>query len=208
MLKKILILMTLAVLLAACLPSQQAAGVQEQVNTAIAGTMQVREQIDSAVEQTVAALQPSESTEAPANVDSEIVLQITDTPSPTPTSTSTPFVVVPNFTPTLIPPKYSCVILALKPKSTIVLSRGDAFDIKWRIINTGTGTWVDGIDIKMVSGTDMTGGNRYEINKRLHPGDTYDIELEGNAPMETGKYVMTWAADGPICYAHVSITVK
>lgn len=46
MLKKSLILITFAALLAACMPSQQPANIQDQVNTAIAGTMQVQRQID------------------------------------------------------------------------------------------------------------------------------------------------------------------
>ncbi|MBK6794982.1 MAG: hypothetical protein IPG80_21100 [Anaerolineales bacterium] len=205
MLKKSLILITFAALLAACMPSQQPADIQDQVNTAIAGTMQVQRQIDQSVEGTVAALELAKSEATPTNSDSAVALQAADTPTPT----ETPFVLPsPTAKFTVVPPKYACTIMNIKPRNNSTFSRGDAFDIKWRITNTGSATWVDGVDVKMISGPATTGAKRVEINKALKPGESYDLEIDANAPTEPGTYVMAWAADGPICYAYLSIVVK
>lgn len=201
MLKKTLILMTLAALLAACLPSQQpAVDVQAEVNTAVAGTMQANEQINRAVEQTVVAKEAAQSTEAPAEPAAvEVILQ----------ATNTPFVVA-SFTPTAtpIPLKYTCALINKKPKNGSEFGKNNEFDIKMTVINTGTRTWPVGIDVKFVSGTNFAGVKRIEIPKALQPGQTYDIVLDAKAPDKKGYYMMTWFVDGPMCYASVSINVK
>ena len=201
--KKMLIFMTLAVLLAACLPSQQpAVNVQDQVNTAVAGTMQAKEQINLAVEQTVAAQNVSESTEsteAPAEVD--VVLQAT--------ATNTPFT-APSFTSTAtpIPLKYTCAIVNLKPRNGTTYRGGEEFQVKFKVVNTGTRPWPIGIDVKYVSGSNLTGTKRVEIPKALDPGQVYLVDLDGKAPTKSGYYMMTWLVDGPMCYGSIGINVK
>jgi len=198
--KKMLILMTLAALLAACLPSQQpAVNVQDQVNTAVVGTMQANEQIDRAVEQTVAAQNAAESTEAPAEV--EVVLQTT--------ATNTPFV-IPSLTPTatLIPPRYSCSVTTNKPTTNQPMNAGQDFDIKWTIKNTGTAAWYNAIDIKYYSGESMAAGKRAEIKALLKPGETYQLVLDAKAPKSKGPHFMAWMVDGGMCYAYVTVWVK
>lgn len=214
MLKKILILTTLAAMLAACLPSQQSNGnVQEQVNTAVAGTMQVNEQIANSVEETVSAQQQPEATLASEQAESttnNVVLQATETLTPTPTAifTPTPVVIAATATNTLLPLKYTCAVINRKPKDNSTYSRGGDFDIKWTIVNTGSRTWAKGVDIKFVSGTNMAGSSRVEIPVALEPGQTYDIVLDATAPDKSGYYVMTWIVDGPMCYAYTAINVK
>jgi hypothetical protein len=200
--KKILLFITLAALLAACLPSQQpAANVQDQVNTAVAGTMQANQQIERAVEQTViakeAAANPSDApTEVPVI---EVVLQASNTP-----------VVVASFTPTAtpIPLKYTCAIVNLKPRNGTTYRGGEEFQVKFNVINTGTRPWPIGIDVKYVSGTNLTGTKRVEIPKALDPGQVYLINLDGKAPKKSGYYMMTWLVDGPMCYGSIGINVK
>lgn len=205
MLKKSLFLLTLVALLAACLPSAQPAeNVQEQVNTAVAGTMQVNEQIDLAVQQTTAAQEVVESTEAPASI-SEVALQVTNTPEPT----NTPFVVA-TLTPTatLTPLKYTCSVFKKKPRDNETFNKNQEFDVKFIITNTGTRTWPKGIDFKYVGGTDLAGPNRVEIPVALQPGQTYEVVLDGKAPDKKGFYVMTYFVDGPMCYGYIAINVK
>ena len=201
MLKKILFLLAITALLAACLPSQQpAVDVQAEVNTAVAGTMQVNERIDQAVEQTVAA-QDSASSNDP--LDSAVALQATNTPEPT----FTPFAVAsPTATP--IPLKYTCSVYKKKPRDNENFSRGEEFDVKFTITNTGTRTWPKGIDFKYVGGTDLASPNRVEIPVALQPGQSYEVVLDGEAPDKKGFYVMTYFVDGPMCYGYIAINVK
>lgn len=210
---KMIPLAALIFILAACLPASQPAApvvdVQAEVNTAVAGTMQVNEQINRSVEETVAAqlAQLTPTTEQMEAVTSDIsdeatptmVLEFTPTPflleSPTPTRT-------------LIPLKYTCTVINRKPKDKTTFNRNANFDIKWTIVNNGTRPWPAGIDIKYVSGTQLTNVKRVEIPKALQPGDTYEIILDAKAPDKRGYHVMTWLVDGPMCYAYTAINVK
>jgi len=207
MLKKMLFLTVLAIMLAACLPSQQpTADVQSQINTAIAGTMQVKEQINRAVEETITAKEAAEATEAPNEIDSLVVLQASETPTPT----AVPFV-LPTFTPTFFKPtpsKYSCSAVTLKPKTNELFPGGIAIDIKWRITNTGTATWYDSIDMKYVGGANFANFNRIEMGKGLKPGESVIVEVDATTPKKGGSYFMSWLVDGPMCYGYVTIKVK
>lgn len=207
MLKKMLLLTVLTVMLAACLPSQQpTADVQSQINTAIAETMQVKEQIDQAVEGTVSAIQNAQATEPQNQVDSTIALQATETPTPT----AAPFI-IPTITPTFIKPtpsKYSCSAVTLKPKTNELFPGGIAIDIKWRITNTGTATWYDSVDMKYVGGANFADFNRIEMGKGLKPGESVIVEVDAHTPKKGGSYFMSWLVDGPMCYGYVTIKVK
>jgi hypothetical protein len=203
MAKKMLFLITLAVMLTACLPSQQpTADVQAQVNTAVAGTMQANAQINQAVEQTVAAKeQVAAPTEAPTDLDNNVVLQTTATNTPFSIASATP-------TATLIPLKYTCAVYKKKPRDNEAFSKGEEFDVKFTVTNTGTRTWPKGIDFKYVGGTVLAGPKRVEIPKALAPGQSYEIVLDGKAPDQKGFYVMTYFVDGPMCYGYIAINVK
>lgn len=205
--KKLLLLIAIAVMLAACLPSQQSTEVQSQVNTAVAGTMDVNEQIAHSVELTVAAKESNNSViEAPAGVDSNnVVLQAT----PTLVVTDTPFI-LPTVTPTTtkIPLKYSCSAITKKPRTNQPMHGGEEFDIKWTITNTGTGTWYDALDIKYYSGESFANSKRAEIHAPLAPGQSYDIVLDATAPKAKGQHFMAWYVEDNLCYAYVTIWVE
>ena len=199
MLKKLLILMTLAALLAACLPSQQpTADVQAEVNTAVVGTMQANEQIERAVAQTVAAIE-AKNTPTPMPTDAEVVLQATNTAFVIPTLTPTA---------TLIPPRYSCSVTTNKPTTNQPMNGGQDFDIKWTIKNTGTAAWYNAIDLKYYSGESMATSKRAEVKKLLKPGETYVMVLDAKAPKSKGPHFMAWMVDGGMCYAYVTVWVK
>lgn len=201
--KKMLLLLTLTILLASCAPSQQTADVQSQVNTAVAGTMEVNERIDHAVEQTVAA--QSQPTEEPADKTSNVVLLLTATLVPT----NTPLAIATN-TPanTPIPLKYTCSVYKKKPRDNESFNKNEEFDVKFTITNTGTRIWPKGVDFKFVGGTSLASPKRVEIPKALQPGQSYEVVLDGKAPDKKGQYVMTWFVDGPMCYGYIAINVK
>lgn len=195
--KKLLLLITLVALLAACAPSQQpTADVQAQVNTAVAGTMEVNERIDRAVEQTVAA--QGQPTEEPA--DKNVVLLQTATAIPTIVLTT------PTFTP--VPLKYTCSVYKKKPRDNETFNKNQEFDVKFTVTNTGTRIWPKGVDFKFIGGTDIASPNRVEIPKALQPGQSYEIVLDGKAPDKKGYYVMTFLVDGPMCNGYIAINVK
>lgn len=208
--KIMFIFVTLAFVLTACLPGQTSVDTQAQINTAVAQTLEARQQVEDSVEQTVAAQSllftpTAESTETP-----------TATPLVFPTLTP----IIPTITPlpvnppssggsgTVYKPEYACNAINRKPLDNTEFNKNAKFDIKWTIVNSGTQTWPAGMDIKYFSGANMATTNRVEIPKEMKPNDTYVINLDGVAPGKTGFYVMTWALDGQICYPYVAINVK
>lgn len=209
--KNILIAAALALLITACLPGQDQGELVSRVNTAVAQTMQVNEQVQRNVEGTLTALAPV-ATITPAVTDTpaatatlERVVIETDTPFPLP--------VFPSDTPA--PPAavktqapYSCYIATIKPASGQEMSPGDSFEIVWIVKNTGARAWRSGVDVKLAGGSKLTGPARVQIPVPMNPGDSYKINLTGKAPADTGLYYMSWMVEGPICYGQVTIVVK
>jgi hypothetical protein len=211
------IMVVLSLFIGACLPaaatsqqqSQQSQGVQaaqsvedtqSQISTAVAQTIDAQNQIGTAVALT---------TEAQAS----------------PTFTATP-VTIPTFTPLVIPTatnkpasggggggsssgkyEYACEAINRRPFDNSEILHGQNFDIKWTIKNTGTKTWDPGMDVKYLSGPQMTSVTLIEIPVAMKPGDTYQIVLDANAPAETGFQVMTWVVQGQLCYPYVALMV-
>lgn len=198
MLKKLLLLISLAALLAACAPSSQqpTADVQAQVNTAVAGTMEVNERIERSVELTVAA--QSQPTEESANKNVALLQ----------TATAIPTIVLTTPTSTPVPLKYTCSVYKKKPRDNETFNKNQEFDVKFTVTNTGTRIWPKGVDFKFVGGTDVANPNRVEIPKALQPGQSYEIVLDGKAPDKKGYYVMTFLVDGPMCNGYIAINVK
>lgn len=209
--KNLIVLISLAFVMTACLPSQSPADVQAQVETAVAQTMEAQQQIENAVAQTVQAQGGS------------------DTPTPdvlTPTLTVTPIFfptltpMVATVTPISVPsggggsggstykPNYACDVIHQRPFDNSEINHGSDFDIKWTILNTGTKTWAAGVDVKYLSGPKMTTTTVVQIPKEMKPKDQFDIVLDATAPNEKGFQVMTWVVDGQYCYPYVAIYVK
>lgn len=195
-------------LLAACAPAQ----------VATPNPVEIENQVATSVALTVASQNLETAQAAP---------QVTDTPIPTETPavvdsptpilpTATPFVLVP---PTTVPggggggsttntkPEYACDIIHQRPFDNTIYKPGDKFDIKWTILNTGTKTMRDGLDLKYNSGTQMTGVTSIELPK-LDPRDQFALQLDAVAPNKEGTYVMTFIVEGGLCYPYVVIKVE
>jgi hypothetical protein len=207
--KPMIVLISLAFLVAACLPGQSPQDVQGQVETAVAQTMQAQQQIEDSVAQTVQAQNTLAS----------------PTATLVPTSTSTPFLfptltpIVATVTPVppssgggggggVVKPNYSCDIIRQRPFDNSEIIHGGEFDIRWTILDNGTKTWDPGVDVKYFSGPSMSDVTRVEIPYAMEPGDQFEIVLDAVAPEEKGFQVMTWAVDGKYCYPYVAIIVK
>ena len=199
------IMLTLTLLIGACLPTPPqtppvgitpSLDTQSQINTAVAQTIEVQNQIGTSVALTTEAQFTPTSTATPLIIP-----------------TLTPFVF---WTPTNSPnggggfpvkAKYSCDIIRLRPRAYAEFTRGQDFDIKMTVVNTGTKDWYQGFDIKYTGGTQMTSVTRIEL-PAMEPGDKYEVVLDATAPHERGNQTMTWAVDGRICFGYVVITVK
>lgn len=200
------------VLLTACLPQQQAT--QDPADAA--------NQIATAVALTISAAQAQ--TEAAQLIPTNTTLP-TQTEAVPPTATpiipsATPFVILPP-TATLVvsgggggpvvKPDYDCTPINNKPRDLTVFKKGDEFDIKWTIVNTGIKSIPAKHDVKYFSGTvlmkDPTDTFR-EFPADIKPGDSIVIIIDAVAPAAKGKYVMTWVVEGNMCYPYVAIIVE
>ena len=209
--KTLVVLTALIFILSACLPGQSPEQIQAQVNTAVAQTMAAQKQIQDAVAMTVQAQNLSQPT-------------ATETPTPTFTPISFPTLtpVIDTVTPLPssgssgggggggVPPKaeFACDIIHQRPYDNTEFRAGDKFDVKWTIVNTGTATWRAGIDVKYLSGPQMTSITRVQIPTAMAPGDEFDIVLDAVAPAQLGFNVMSWVVEGRYCYPYVAIIIK
>jgi len=205
--------MAVMFLITACLPQGQATPnpveIANQVATSVALT------VSAAEAQTQAAQPVATNTTLPTQTESA-------PPSPTPLiPTATPFVIVPptitavvggggGGAPVITSP-YDCTPVNNKPRDLTVFKKGNEFDIKWTIVNTGTKTIPAKHDIKYFSGTklmkDPTDTFR-EFGVDLKPGDSVTIIIDAIAPAEKGKHVMTWKVEGDMCYPYIAIIVE
>lgn len=195
----------------ACFPQAATPDPQDaanQVATIVALT------ISAAGTQTQAAQPIATNTTLPTQTDSALPTETPLIPS------ATPFVLVP---PTLtrvvsggggggVPVQpYQCTPVNNKPRDLTVFKKGNEFDIKWTIVNTGTKPIPAKHDIKYFSGTklmkDPTDTFR-EFGTDLKPGDSMTIIIDAVAPAEKGKHVMTWVVEGNMCYPYIAIVVE
>jgi hypothetical protein len=196
--------LAVAFILAACAPApapatQDASQIEAQIAAAVAATV-------SAQQTEIAAAQP-EASSTPETIPA------TNTPV---LPTATPFVIA---TATSFSSggggggggstkaKYACDVIHQRPYDNSTFRRGDPFDIKWTIVNTGTATWPAGTDFQYFSGPKMTTTTFLELPE-MKPGDQYDVRFDANAPDAKGFQVMTWKVQGGFCYPYVAIVVE
>lgn len=201
-------ILTVIFLLAACAPSQ--------VNTP--NPIDIANQVATSVALTVASQNLDTQQAAPVVTDTAVptaTAAVVDTPTAI-LPTATPFVITPPTTvsggggggggSTTTSSGYSCDIIHQRPFDYTVFKPGDKFDIKWTILNDGTKTMHEGLDLKYNSGTKMTTGTR-ELPE-LKPGDQFDVNFDAVAPTKEGTYIMTYIVEGGICYPYVAIKVE
>lgn len=206
---------SILILLSACLPQGQAtpdpAEVANQVATSVALT------ISAAQAQTQAAQPQATNTTLPTQTDSVL-------PTATPLIPSaTAFVIVPPTATVVasggggggggavVVPDYDCTPVNNRPRDLTVFKKGDEFDIKWTIVNTGTKTIPAKHDIKYFSGTvlmKVPTDTFREFGVDLKPGESVTIIIDAVAPAEKGKHVMTWVVEGNMCYPYIAIVVE
>ena len=221
--KSLLVIIILAALLAGCgAPGQSPEAIQAQVNTAVAQTLEVEDQIAKSVVLTVDAQVPLSTPTA----------EVVPTATPITIPTFTP--VVPTVTAVaIIPPSgggsggsssgnasspkskiYSCAIVSEKPYDGASFRPGDSFDKSWTIKNTGSATWEAGWEFEYKGGEDMSPTGDFLIGQQVKPGGTITLVIEVDAPKITQKdsgkvFVMTWSLNNGshFCTPYVAIKV-
>lgn len=205
--RNLLSLMSVIFLLAACAPAQPTAVPTQD-------TEDIENQVATAVALTVAA-QNTQTAEA--------IPPATNTPLPTQTAAvpPTPTAILPTATPLTLPtatraagsgtalprPQYACSAINRRPFDNTVFRPNAEFDIVWTIVNTGTKPMAAGLDLKYLSGPQMTTTSRVELPE-LKPGEQYTIDFDAIAPSQQGFHVMTYLVDGQLCYPYVAIIVE
>lgn len=136
------------------------------------------------------------------------VPNLTDTPIPTATPLPT---LLPNTTPTIIPgnstptPDPNCdydiafVADVTVPDDTVI-PPGVSFEKTWRALNNGNCRWLPGSEFVFTNGTQMGDGTRVLISP-TDPGETRDVTVLLQAPMNPGTYTSYWhlqLADGSL----------
>jgi hypothetical protein len=203
------IMLALALFIGACLPAAseqqnlqvqntQSLDPQSDINTAVAQTIEAQNQIGTSVALTTEA-------------------QFTATPTATlfTIPTLTPFVV---STPTTRPGSggsggassktdYACDVIRVRPVAYAVYHRGQDFNVKMTIVNTGAKGWYSGYDYTYSGGVQMTATTFVELPE-MGPGDQYEVVLGATAPAEYGNQTMTWRVQGQLCFGYITITVK
>jgi hypothetical protein len=218
------VLMALAIVAGACVPQQatttqspQATAALEQVETAVAMTMEAQGQIATFVAQTVEAQNAGTAAAQP---------QFTQTPLPVPTSIS----ILPTVTPFVIsgggggggggnshPGKqeYDCQFMSQVPGDGTHFIAGKEFDIVWVFKNNGTKKWEASWFFSFFDGTNFSKTGASALGRDVEPGDTYQFELDAIAPeggsVDSPKQInMQWALRGQgvrFCRPYIAIFV-
>ncbi|MFC2030667.1 META domain-containing protein [Chloroflexota bacterium] len=103
-------------------------------------------------------------------------------PTPTPGATSTPGPV---------PPCADGLALVKDLTQEGDMKPGQAFTKGWQVKNTGTCTWNTGFRLVFVSGHKM-GGEPVAVAREVKPGETYDVQMNLIAPLNSGNYEGVW----------------
>ncbi|NUM47699.1 MAG: hypothetical protein HUU38_23590 [Anaerolineales bacterium] len=196
--RMLVILLSLSLLLAACLPDTTAtpAGTETATPapdqpTTDPNAVQTSVALTVEAELTQVALNNPTATLAPTNT-----LQPTATLAPTeilaPTATSVGAVTPSDGT---LANHARFIEDVTIPDGTLVVA-GDPFTKTWRIQNIGSETWIPGYFFVFINGDRME-GQAITITTQTLPGGTIDISIPMIAPLEAGTYTGYWMFQTP-----------
>ncbi len=200
---KIILVMTVAAVLAGCTSAATTVAPTSGTNTDQQATLDsLRTQVAQTVIANPTLVPPTETPVLETNTPtvtstptSTVTPLATSTPLPptlTPTRTPVPWTSTPVYTATST--VYNCTITEVKSPATV--KKGEGFDGWWVVKNTGTEAWVHGdIDIKYISGTKFqeSGQDVVDLKSDVAHDATYNVIIDMVAPSTTGTYYATWA---------------
>lgn len=195
--RMLVILLTLPLLLAACLPDPPTAIATESTTPATEVPTTDPNAVQTSVAQTVeaeltqVALTNPTTTPAPS-----ATLLPSQTPAPTEPQTpaATSVGALPTTNGTLANHARFIEDVTI-PDGTLVVA-GDTFTKTWRIQNIGSETWVPGYFFVFINGDRME-GQAITLTQEILPGGTIDISIPMIAPLEAGTYTGYWMFQAP-----------
>jgi hypothetical protein len=124
-----------------------------------------------------------------------------------PTATRIPMTSTPVVSPT--PKPYDCQIISTSPTYGVVMAKGNDFDGKWVIKNTGTQSWGNtDVDIVYQSGTKFNKRDVYDMTASVPSGNEITILVDYLAPLSTGTFTNTFALRrGGATFCSMSVTI-
>lgn len=198
-------------LLAACAPApapatQDPAEIQRQVQEAVALTVAAQ---NALTEQAQAQIPEPTNTPLPTQTEAGFI------PSPTAVPPTATAIVLPSPTTALstggggapVVREYACTVVNQSPRDNSYWKQNKDFDVNWTIVNTGTKTWRDGLDLVFYSGTNMATIDLVEL-PALKPGEQFKVVLDAVTPSKDGTYTMVWKLEGGYCFPYISIIVE
>jgi len=134
------------------------------------------------------------------------------TPTLSPTSTPTP---PPTLSPTPAPyvaltPEYSCDTINEQPPYNTEIKRGRKFKVSFTLVNTGSNTWPEGVELVLDSNPYNTVDVPTPLQQipRVQPLGTVNIgPFDAVAPEEPGYYVISFELGNGICWPYISFNV-
>lgn len=200
------------ILFAACAPTpapatQDPAEIQRQVQEAVALTVAAQSAL---TEQAQAQIPEPTNTPLPTQTEAGFI------PSPTAVPPTATAIVL--ASPTTVPStgggggvpvvrEYACSVVNQSPRDNSYWKRNKDFDVNWTIVNTGTKTWRDGLDLVFYSGTNMATTDVVEL-PALKPGEQFKVVLDAVTPSKNGTYTMVWKLEGGFCFPYISLIVE
>ena len=85
------------------------------------------------------------------------------------------------------------------------------FTKTWRVKNAGTCTWNTGYEIVFVSGDKMGGPSDLNLTQNVDPGEQVDLKVDLKAPGSEGEYEGIWnlrSPDGEYLLNYISVKIK
>jgi hypothetical protein len=137
---------------------------------------------------------------------------------PTPSATSSPTAsptASPTSTPTPAPyvavtPEYTCDTINEQPPYDTEIKRGRKFKVSFTLVNTGSNTWPEGVELVLDSNPYNTVDVPTPLQQipRVQPLDTVNIgPFDAVAPEEPGYYVVSFKLGNGICWPYISFNV-
>ena len=86
---------------------------------------------------------------------------------------------------------YDLAVIVDNPVWPSILSPDQQFTKRWKVKNTGTGTWPRGVELVFVSGEELEVVEKMAV-EIVPPGETTNIKITLQAPASYGVYTSVW----------------
>mgnify|MGYP000847457004 CR=1 FL=1 len=111
-------------------------------------------------------------------------------------------------------PMWSCNIISTDPYYKTSLRKGQAFEARWELLNSGENTWFGKkVHILYRNGYPMhTTDGKSHVSGSVDTGEIYEVVVPMKAPLESGAYSTVWILtndkDEAFCWFTIDIVVE